>query len=352
MTKTSIAFLFAASMLFTTACDPAEEPTQDRAAQLDGELDGDVEGEDHHGKPGERGKFAVEKLCSDLECSEAQVAQITELFAGNHERRDDGDREAHKAARAEAHKLLAAAFRADVFDPAVLEQAKPEHDKAGDHEDRMLDVATQLHAILTPEQRAKLADQVEAGGPMFFMGKRGPGKRGPDGEGPEGHGPRGEGPDGVDGPHGEPGDRVAKHVSRLCEQVTCTAEQQASLTQTLTAAHEARRSEHEQRVEPDFSAVAELLRADTLDTAKLREVMDAGKAEHQARKAEHEQAFGEVVASVHAILTPEQRAIVAGAIEQDGLHALMGGKGGKRGKGGKHGKRGDHGKRGESPARG
>jgi Spy/CpxP family protein refolding chaperone len=342
MTKTTNAFLFAASMLFATACDPVDEPTTERAAEV--EVDSKAAGEDHHGKDGEHGKFAADKLCSELECSEAQATQISELFAGKHESRDEGDREARKVARAEGHKALAAAFRAESFDVTVLERGKPEHD--GDHEARMLEFATQLHAILTPAQRAKLADRVEADGPMFFLGKRGHGKRGPHGEG---HGPGGDGqsshgeaPDGVDGPHGDSAERVAQHVSRLCEKVICTPEQQAQLTQFLTSAHEARRGSPDQREKPDASAVAALLRADTLDTAKLSELMTAGKAEHEARKAEHEKAFGEVVAGVHGILTAEQRAIVADLIEADGLHALMGGKGGKHGKRGKPGKRGEH----------
>jgi Spy/CpxP family protein refolding chaperone len=341
MIKTN-AFLFAVSLLslpvlFVTACDPAEEPTTERAAELESDVDAaEHDGHHgHHGKKGDHGKFAAEKLCSELECSEAQVAQINELFAGKHEDRDhddrEGDREARKAARAEAHKLLADAFRADVFDPAVLERAKPEHE--GDREAHMIAFATELHAILTPAQRAKLADRVEDGGPMFFMGhgKRGHGDKGPHGKrGPDGERPEGE------GPHGDPAQRVAEHVEQLCERVTCTPEQQTQLTQSFTAAHEARRASHEPREKPDFSAVAALLRADTLDAAKLSETMAAGKAEHHAGKAEHGKAFGETLAQVHAILTPEQRAIVADMIEADGLHALIGGKHGKRGKRGDH----------------
>jgi Spy/CpxP family protein refolding chaperone len=340
MTKTTTAFLFAASLLFTTACDPAEDPTTERAAEIDSPADDEA----HSGKHGKHGTFAAEQLCSELECSEAQTEQILQLFAGKHEGRDEGDREARKAARAEGHKLLAAAFRAESFDVSVLERAKPDHE--GDHGARMLEFATELHAILTPAQRAKLADQVAAGGPMFFMGKHG--KRGPHGK----HGEHGDAPDRVEGPRGDSAERVARQVERLCEKVTCTAEQQTQLTESFTSAHEVRRGSHEQHEKPDFSAVSALLRADTLDAAKLSEVMAASKAEHHARKAEHAEAFGEAVARVHAILTPEQRAIVADAIEADGLHALMGGKGGKHGKRGKHGERGKHGKRGEQQDRG
>ncbi len=329
MTK-SIAFLFAASMLFlTTACDPADEPTTERSAEI--EVDADAEEPDghHDGKHGEHAKFAVEKLCSELDCTETQATQIAELLAKKHESRDEGDREARKTERDAANKVLADAFRADVFDASVLARAKP--DRHRDHEAHMLAMATELHALLTPEQRATLADKIQQDGPMFFVGKRGHGKHG---EGPHGD----KHPDKVDGPHGDPAERVAGQVQHLCEKVICTAEQQAQLTELFTSEHQARHADKKQRPEADFSAVAALFRADTLDAAKLAETMAAAKADHEQRKAERDKGLAEHLASVHAILTPEQRAVLADLIEDKGLHALMGGKHGKHGKRGKHGK--------------
>ena len=324
MTK-SISFLFAASMLFlTTACDPADEPTTERSAEIDSE---EAKPCDDEGKRGDHGKFAVDKLCSELECNETQVAQITELFASMHEGRGEKDHEAHKAARDAANKVLADAFRADTFDVSVLERQKPERD--GDHAEQMIEFATGLHTILTPEQRTKLADKIADGGPMFFMGHGGPHK------GPRGDGPRGEGPDGIDGPKGDPSERHAKHVEQLCEKVTCTDDQKAQLTEVFTAAHEARKAAKDSREEPDFTAVADLLRADTLDAAKLRETIAAGKVDHEQREVERDNSFGSMMAEVHAILTPEQRGVVADLIEDKGMRALMGGKHGKHGKGGK-----------------
>jgi Spy/CpxP family protein refolding chaperone len=322
MTK-SIAFVFATSMLFiTTACDPADadDPVTERSAEVQSDPDAE-EPDGDHDKRGDHAKFVVDKLCSELECTEAQATKIAEVFAKKHEKRDDKDREAHEVARAEANKALAAAFRADVFDASVLDRHKPDRD--GDHESKMITLTTELHAILTPEQRAKLADKVQQDGPLFFIGKRG-------------HDKHGESrPDKAEGPHGDPAERVAQHVSHLCEKVTCTPEQQAQLTQALTAAHEARHAAKDQRSEPDFSAVAALLRADTLDAAKLTEALEAGKAEHEQRKVERDKAFGAIVGQVHAILTPEQRAIVADLIEDKGVHALMGGRHGKHDKRGK-----------------
>lgn len=338
MTK-SIAFVFTASLLFiTTACDPADEPTTERAAEIDADAEVEDPADGHHGgKRGDHAKFAVEKLCSELECSEAQATQIAQLLERKHDRRDKHedrpDRDARKAAREQANKLLADAFRAEVFDVSALDRAKPERpDHDADHLDRMLTTVTELHAILTPEQRAKLADKLQADGPMFFIGKHGPRMHGI-------HGKHGDAPHAEGHPDKDPSERVAEHVQHLCEKVTCTADQQAQLTQLFAAEHEARHADKQTREAPDFSAVAELFRADTLDSAKLAETMAASKAEHAQRKVEHEKAFGQHLAQVHAILTPEQRAIVADLIEDKGLHALIGGKHGKRDKHGKHGKR-------------
>ena len=323
MTKITTAFLFAASISFIAACDPAEDPVTERSAEVEAPTKpGEAHDRDgHHGKRGDRGKFAAEKLCSEIACTDDQAAQVLALFTSRpHERRDKADREAHKTERDAAHKALADAFRAESFDVSVLERVAPPRDH-GDRDDHMIAFATELHAILTAEQRAKLADEVAERGPLF-MGRGGH----------HGH----HGPKGVDG--GEHGDRVAKHVDKLCEQVTCTAEQATQLTATLAGAREARHEAREQHDQPDFTAFAELFRADTLDAAKLRASMDAAKAEHDARKAERGKQMGAVVAEIHGILTPEQRAIVANMIEQHGIGALMHGP--RDGKRGKHGKRG------------
>jgi Spy/CpxP family protein refolding chaperone len=340
MTKTT-AFLFAASLMFTaTACDPGEDPvTSERAADAD--ADADVAAPDevrgHHGHRGKRGdhaKFAAEKLCGEIDCSDDQAAKIQELFASRHQVRDPELREAHKAAREQAHKAIADAFRAEDFDPAVLEQVRPEHH--GDHQARMIELAVELHALLTPEQRAALAETIEQRGPMFF-GPGHHGKRGKRGH----HGKRGKrgkwGPQGERG-EGERGDRLARKVDHLCEKVSCTEEQETQLRATFEGVKEAHHEARENREKPDFSGIAALFRAETLDADALAKQLEAAKAKHEARRSEHGQEMGAVVAEIHDILTPEQRAIVADAIEAEGIHVLMGGK--RHGKHGKHGKRG------------
>ncbi len=338
-----IALLFASTMMFTAvACDSAEESVEDRAAEA-------TDAPDQVGaKRGHHGKFnPTEKLCAEIECSDAQAAQIDELFASRHDSRggpDKADHEARKAARADAHKAIADAFRADEFDLSVLERVaspNPEHD-GGDREAKMIELATELHAILTPVQRAKLADKIQEGGLMMFFGGH-HGMRGHHGKGPRGTKDfAGEGNEGKT--EGDLAAHLAPRVEGFCEPISCTDEQKAQLTATFQGLHEAH---HEARAEreadkPDFTPLADAFRADTLDEAKLRTVLAEGKANKKERKAEHRKEFGGVIAEIHDILTPEQRAILADKIEADGLHSIMGGHGRGHHKG-KRGKRGGHG---------
>lgn len=316
----TIALLFASTLLFTTsACDSTDEPVEDRAAEAQpGEVGdpGEVGAKrDHHGKhdPGER-------LCTVIECSEAQAAQIDELFAERHEQRD-GSHEDKKADRAAAHKAIADAFRADSFDVAVLDRIAPEHD-GEDREAQLVAFATELHALLTPEQRAKLADEIESGRPLLFHH----GKRGKHGKWGKKHGKEFDKKQ-----EGDHEDRLAHAVDRFCEPIRCTAEQSAQLTATFQGVHEAKRdarAEHHAD-KPDLKPLADAFRAETLDQDQLR----AALPDKHERKADHLEHMGATLAEIHTILTPEQRAIVADTIEAEGLHAVIG-------KGKRHGKRG------------
>lgn len=346
-----IALLFASTLMFTVAaCDSTDETVEDRAA--DAPDANDVAA--HHGMgEGHHGKFnPADKLCAELECTDAQAVQVSELFASAHEGRkaahgdrDDAAHEAHKAERLAANTAIADAFRADEFDASVLDRARPDHDgdiDHADHEAKMVEFAAELHAILTPAQRAELADKIEAGGPMFFAGHHGKmGKHG--GKGMHGkmmgkHGKHGDKAD------RDPAEHLAKKVDALCEPISCTAEQKTQLSSTFEGVHQAHAEARTERQanKPDFKPLADLFRAETFDQAKVRAVMAEHKADKQDRKAGHGQEFGSVLAEIHDLLTPEQRGILADKIAADGLHSIMGGKGhGKQG----HGKKG-HGKHG------
>jgi Spy/CpxP family protein refolding chaperone len=310
------ALVIAASMLFTTvACDSAEDQVEDGAVEAPATDPADIRAErGHHGKR----RNAADKLCAELECSEGQASEISELFARRHESRDSADHQARKAARAETHQVLADAFRAATFDPAVLERAKPERD-GGDHETKILAFATELHGLLTPEQRAKLGDKIEAHGPMFLAGRGKMGKHGKMGKMGK-MGKRG------DKAKPDPAERLAHKVDRLCEPVSCTDEQKTRLTATFEGMHQARRDARAERKadKPDFSGLADAFRAETLDEAQLRAHLAEARQQMHDRKADRGKAFGRVVAEIHDILTPEQRAIIAQKIEADGLRAVMG----------------------------
>jgi Spy/CpxP family protein refolding chaperone len=217
----------------------------------------------------------------------------------------------------------------------VLDRVGPDPERDGvDREAEMIEFATKLHAILTPEQRAELADKIAAGGPMLFGRHHGPkGKHGQHGGKGDERGPAGE------GKH-DPAERLARAVDRLCAPISCTAEQETQLTATFTGMHEAKRearAELEQG-EPDFAPLAAAFGADTLDQAQLRAALAGGKVHMGERKAAHGEQLGVALAEIHDILTPEQRGIVADQIAAEGLRAVLG-------KGdGHHGKRG-HGKR-------
>jgi hypothetical protein len=201
----------------------------------------------------------------------------------------------------------------------------------------MIAIATGLHGILTPEQRATLADKLESGGGMLF-GHHRKGKHGEHGK----HGKRHEGGDKLD-----PSERLAHKVDGLCERVTCTEDQKTQLTATFEGVHQARRDAREDAGdhEPNFKPIADAFRADTLSQDALRQAMAAMKTEHMSQKADHGKQIGTVVSEIHEILTPAQRAIVAKEIEEHGVRALMGKRGDKH-----HGKRGKHGGHGEVAA--
>jgi Spy/CpxP family protein refolding chaperone len=326
----TIALLFATTLMFTaTACDSTEEPVEDRAAEAPDAHPDDVGAKrDHHGKHGKHNP--AEMLCAKVECTDAQVTKIDELLASRHEGRDKEAHDARKAARAEAHEAIADAFRAETFDVAVLDRVAPdpaEHE--ADREDKMIAFAVELHAILTPEQRAKLADEIESGHPMLFHhGKRGHHWKKGD------HGEKGEKSEEQKAEH------LARKVDQFCEPITCTAEQKTQLSATFTGVHEAHReakAAHEDD-KPNLKPLADAFRAETLDEGKLRAALDQGGVHKQERKAEHMKEMGATIAEIHDILTPEQRAIVADKIEAEGLHAVMG-----KGHHGKKGKRGHRG---------
>jgi Spy/CpxP family protein refolding chaperone len=343
VTKFASTFLLAAAMsLSLAACDTENEPTDEAARSAETPDASDAPDEvaqrgphgHHMGK-----RNPAERLCKEIACTDEQLAEISGLFEARHEAKKaahaDVDWEAKKAEREamreQAQTKLAAAFRADDFDSSILETLHPPRPDMGDHRDQMIAFAVELHGILTPEQRTKLADQIAERGPMFLHGG---GKRG-------GH-------HGMRGHHGgkdvkaekdvspeqrqqKMQARLTKHVDELCEAVTCTADQRTQLTATFEGVHEERVEAKQNREKPDFSPLADAFRADSLDEAELRAAMDGMKSEHIDRMKGHGDSMGAVIAEVHDILTPEQRGVVADKIEAGELGLMMGHHKGMRG---------------------
>ena len=338
MTRPTVSFLIAAAMTFSlAACDSETAPPDEtRAAEPEPEPDTPEEPRGHHG-PHARGKHdPAAKLCSELECSEDQAAEISALFASHGPKRDEAKREAHKAAKAEAAAKLAAAFRAEEFDPSVLEQIHHKRDRS-EHEDRMVELALELHAILTPEQRTKLAARIAERGPMFFGRRHRGGKHHGHHRGKDKH-QRGA-KDGEFDPGAHAAKKIEHKVDKLCEAVTCSEEQRSQLSATFEGVHAEHVEARKTREKLDHSALAQAFAAETLDEAKLRAALAETRAEHMERKAEHHEKVGTVIAEIHAILTPEQRGIVADKIEAGGMTMLLGHR--KRHRKGKRGRRGE-----------
>jgi Spy/CpxP family protein refolding chaperone len=295
-------------LLFTLACDTGDETVEARSADEPAQVAIEAH-HDHHGPPHGRdhGNRMLEHLCGEIECSDEQREAIGDLLADakshGSDNGPDGD------AR---HQALADAFRGETFDAAALPQPSE-----GMHEAHRTEMATMIvgvHALLTPEQRETIADKIEAGDRMPLLGR---------------HGKH----------HGDHEFDPAKHaehkVERLCELVTCTEAQVEQLATIFTDALAELPPREPPKVDEAMkSKVAAAFRTETLALADVEALLDA------ARPAKPRPEMRELLVAVHAVLTPEQRGVLADKIAEHGPHALVGGKG-KHGK--KHGK-GKHGK--------
>lgn len=316
-------------ILFTLACDTDEDTTEARAAELQSEQAADEPG-DHHGPKGHA--KMLDRLCDELACSDDQREAIGELVAAA--KRDHEGPDASE--RAALNEALATAFRSDTFDPSALPQ--PSDD---DHVARRTEMATLIvgiHGILTSEQRVALADKVESSeGPLMLLGggkhggKHGKGKhgKGKTAEASEQSEQRERGPEG-EAREFDPAKHAERKVEHLCELVTCSDEQQTKLETVVADAMADMAPPAPPKVDDAAKTkLAAALRADSLTVAELEPLLDAMRP---AKPDKHAQ-MGELLVSIHALLSAEQREIVADELAEHGPRALMG-------KGGKH-----HGKR-------
>lgn len=295
-----VSILLTAAAL-AVACDTAE-PTDtaqpSEAQQIEDEGDADAPEElaarEHRGHHGKRmhGNPA-EHLCARLGCSDEQRTSIEALFE-----RPKGERPDDSAAK----KALADAFRSDKFSEADLEAfASAAHGGRGGKAKHVETLAA-LHGILTPEQRAKMADEIaQRGG----FGKD--------------RGPRGD-KGGKFADHDKSGKFVEHKVDKLCAAVECSDDQRKKIAAIVGQAKA-------ERPEPQSDAhrqiLADAMRSETFDAAAVQKQLEAeGGAAGGRHAARHES-----LVAIHDVLTPEQRNRVADRIEAEGPGALLGGHG-------------------------
>ncbi|MBV1857771.1 MAG: Spy/CpxP family protein refolding chaperone, partial [Nannocystaceae bacterium] len=278
------------------------DPSEARLAELDAEDDLEAPEEGRHRKHGKRhgsheGPSA--EICAAIECTDAQQEQVKAIFA----RPERGERPEHgeRPDLSAAHADLAKAFATANFDEAdILAWAEglPSRSERPSHR---LDAMSELHAILTAEQRSALAQSVSAG--EVFANRRG-GKR-----------------------HSKEGDKDSnRRVQHFCEPLDCTEDQETELAAVFAEKHASRPDSQARQ-----DAIAEAFKADTFDAEGVQESCGHDPADEAG-----------TLALVHRILTAEQRTILAERIAEHGPGALMG-------KGGGHGRhRKGRGRRGSS----
>jgi hypothetical protein len=165
----------------------------------------------------------------------------------------------------------------------------------------LLRVLPQLHAVLTPQQRDKLATHLEA-----RHDRRRP-----------------EPPDAA-----EVTRRSEHHAARVCEKLTCTPAQLEGIAALL---REAAPGAH--TPPPAAVSLVDALRRSTLTDADVEAVMAGVRTHLESEATRHDG----LIVRFHALLDARQRELVATRIERRGLGGLASAL-----HGGKHGGRGGH----------
>lgn len=295
------ALFLAALAVSITACDSNTEDSNDpRVAELDLADDAaDLEAPEghergHHGKRGKRGLHDPSaEICEAVSCTDAQVEQLKAAFAPP-ERPEKGERPERPDMSA-ANAKLAEAFASSSFSASDLQAwgaqlpARPEHGASPG--ERM----SELHTILTAEQREVLATKIEAGELLGHGGRKGKGERKPDGADFE----------------ARKAEHQARRVDDFCASLSCTDAQKTELGAIFESRHADRPDPEEGR-----AALAAAFRAESFDADALPQRKGHGEMD-------------ETLVEIHGVLTAEQRTTLAERIEEHGPRALMG-RGGDR----------------------
>ncbi len=299
--------LFLAALALAACDSESEDPSEARLAELDAddELDEpEAPEEGRHRKHHRAHEGPSADICEAIACTDAQKEQVKAIFARpEHSEREHGERPDLSS----AHEALAKAFASSDFGDAELRAWTEQLPDRPDRKSHHFDAMSELHTILAPEQRTALADKVLEG--EVFAG-RGDRHRKHDRSGGEEH--------------------ESRRLEHFCEPLDCTDAQKAELSGIFAKMHASRPDPHVRK-----DAIAAAFRSDTFDADALRESCEHDPAASAGPMLE-----------VHAVLTPQQRMLVAERIAEHGPRALMGkggrhhGKGKHRGKGKRRGRRG------------
>ncbi|NOU29026.1 MAG: hypothetical protein HOO96_14080 [Polyangiaceae bacterium] len=189
---------------------------------------------------------------------------------------------------------------------------------------------TRLHALLTPDQRAKFVDALQASFHHGHRGHGGPGaKDGPRGEGPEGkefHGPRGDGPgprgDGP-GPGGPEGKEFHGHMGGmgmmgLGKDLNLDEDQKTKIKEAVSASFAGKGSDMAAKGQEFMAArmqqkaALDAFKTESFDAAKLLPDHPAGMGPER---------MIDMAEKIVPILRPEQRKLAADKIRE---HAKKG----------------------------
>ncbi len=177
--------LFLAALALAACDSEPEDATADRLAELDAELDAELEAEEaddqqghgrkhddfrHRGKKGHHDPAT--EICEQVACSEAQLEQVQAAFA----RPDHGERDERpeRPDMSAANGTLAQAFASTGFSQADLKAWRDQMPARPDRGSHHLDAMSELHALLTPEQRRTLSAKIAAGEVFGRKGAEGP----------------------------------------------------------------------------------------------------------------------------------------------------------------------------------
>ena len=254
----------------------------------------------------------VARLCETVGCDDEQRAALLAARPG-----PDGERGARREAVTQARRDFAAAFRTEGF--AGSDVARFNDARKGAKPDRAtarLERHAQVHEILRPEQREKLAQRLESaprrGG---HAGAGGAKKR------------RGSQDDPTRPPAG------AHAAERLCAQLECSGEQIQQIGALFATRHEQAREAIGRRRSSEGQAreaaggkraeVARMMRAESFDDSEVRARLEARQSRQDEKSGLREGATTELLVGIHALLTPVQRAKLAELIEAGKARQLL-----------------------------